>query len=558
MGYRETGGQFFGSPGASADCNINIACSQGNNWRDEQNAVAILLVNDGEGTCTGTLVTNTCGSNTPYVLTANHCLGGNLANWVFQYKYWSETCSPNSGWSEDIQFNGCQLRANDCELDFALVQMNQVPPVSSGITYAGWSRDTTPATSGATIHHPRGDLMKISIFNTPAASVPWAVSAPNNPCPSLDSNHWRVSFNQGIVQHGSSGAALFNQDKRIVGQLHGNQNNTCSTQSSNSCWCITQIPAIGEYGRFDISWGKDASGNFLSGRNASNSLATWLDPGNTNAMTTNTIAIANIIGPSLLCTSETYTITNVPSGATVTGWSAAPTGAASFSGSGNSRSITRVGDFCGEVTITVTLSTDCGNIEVERKIWVGPPLIEDIGYPSSSVEPDELIPLSITPFPASQSNSNYKAVINRVGGGFSDTVQGNIIEFSLPSPGVYNVYVYAMNACGWPDESYFYPLVFFCSNLLQGPLFAVAQDAEKDILKVSMPALTEMEPEFVQSVQSTYRAVLYDSSGQQILAAESKDGGIVFETGKLDQGTYTLHIIYNDAIIEKREVKIGK
>ncbi len=81
---------------------------------------------------------NTCGRNVPYLLTANHCLSvGNVSNWVFQFQYWSATCTPNSGWNEDIQFNGCTLRANSIPTDFALLQLSQTPQPTSGIFYSG-------------------------------------------------------------------------------------------------------------------------------------------------------------------------------------------------------------------------------------------------------------------------------------------------------------------------------------------------------------------------------------------------------------------------------------
>ncbi|MFT3747918.1 MAG: serine protease [Agriterribacter sp.] len=288
FGYKETGGSFSGNPGASATCNINAICAAGNGWENERNSVALIVV-DGEEECTGTLVMNTCNTNRPYVLTANHCLVGSLNNWVFQYQTWSNTCATNGTFREDVQFNGCTLRANNCELDFALVEMNQTPASNSGIRYAGWSRTAVAPGAGASLHHPRGDLMKISTFNTAAVAVTW--NEPGNPCPSAVANHWRVTYNQGIVQHGSSGAALFNQDHRVVGQLHGNQNNICGNPGTNACWCTTQIPAIGEYGRFDLSW---AGG----GTNATR-LSNWLDPNNTGAVTTNTTNISALVPPAI-------------------------------------------------------------------------------------------------------------------------------------------------------------------------------------------------------------------------------------------------------------------
>ncbi len=274
VGFAKFGNNFFGNPGASATCNINVVCPAGAGWDNERNSVAMIVVGGNEA-CTGSLIMNTCGTNTPYFLTANHCLGGSVATWVFQFQTWSALCNSNSGWREDIQFNGATLRANHAATDFALLELNQVPN-AAGIQYSGWTRSGTPATSATGLHHPRGDLMKVSNDFNPVISVPWFSGA---------SNHWRAAFDQGIVQHGSSGSPLYDQNHRVIGQLHGNQNNICSG-SNNTCWCITQIPSIGEYGRFDVSW--------TGGGTSSTRLSNWLDPGNTGATTTNTTPVSSL------------------------------------------------------------------------------------------------------------------------------------------------------------------------------------------------------------------------------------------------------------------------
>jgi V8-like Glu-specific endopeptidase len=314
LGYKNVGGAFFGLPGRSANCNINVLCPEGNGWGNERSSVALIVSNAAEH-CTGTLIMNACGTNRPFLLTANHCLNANVQNWVFQFLTWSNTCAPNGTFREDMQFNGCQLRANSAATDFALVELNQIPPANSGLTYAGWNRNAAAATTTTGIHHPRGDLMKISNdFQAPVA-VSWITGA---------ANHWRVAFDQGIVQFGSSGSALFDQNHRIVGQLHGNQVNQCfAGTDNNNCWCTTQIPSIGEYGRFDISWTGE-------GTNATR-LSNWLDPLGTGVITTNTTNInalpannappaLSISGKPLICNSEIYTVPNLPVGATVT-WS---------------------------------------------------------------------------------------------------------------------------------------------------------------------------------------------------------------------------------------------
>src|SRR5690606_37033306 len=86
----------------------------------------------------------------------------------FQYK--SPTCGGNDG-TTYYSFPGSTFRSALLETDFALLELNQTPQANTGIRYAGWSRDATAATSSVGIHHPRGDVMKISVENHAATSV---------------------------------------------------------------------------------------------------------------------------------------------------------------------------------------------------------------------------------------------------------------------------------------------------------------------------------------------------------------------------------------------------
>ncbi|MDB5013479.1 MAG: hypothetical protein JWQ25_1681, partial [Daejeonella sp.] len=340
FGYKKYGGDYFGSPGASASCNINVQCPQGSTWQNERNAVVLMLVADGAESCTGSMITNTCNSNIPYVLTANHCLTGNLNNWVFQYQYFSTSCNSNTGGREDIQFNGCTLKANSANSDFALVKMNQIPSVSTGISYAGWNRNSTPATSTTQIHHPAADLMKISLDANSVVQTTWPGTS--------GFTHWKAHFQEGTVEPGSSGSPLFDQNHRVIGQCHGDQNN-----AGNYC---TQ--RISECGRFDVSW--------IGGGTDATRLSNWLDPTGTNAFTTNTTNISNlnsvdpnsyqIVGPSQFCTSQTYSISNLPSGATVS-WYITPEPYFSYTQSNNVLTVNRIDD--GDVNITASV-TICG------------------------------------------------------------------------------------------------------------------------------------------------------------------------------------------------------
>ena len=260
-GYVNTFSEFSNGLGTSANCNIDANCSLGNNWENEKRAVSMMLVDENTAFCTGCLVNNTQQDFTPYYLTANHCMIGGTNTWIFRFRYWRPNC--NSGNPNNwVSITGATIRANNAATDFALLELNTTPPANFNVYYAGWDRTATPAQNATTIHHPRGDAMKISYEQHPIIAVAWRSGV---------QNHWRVQhFEQGIVQHGSSGSPLFNQNQRIIGQLHGNQNNQCGT-TDNTCHC-NQTP-IGEYGRFDISW--------TGGGTNATRLSNWLDPNNT-------------------------------------------------------------------------------------------------------------------------------------------------------------------------------------------------------------------------------------------------------------------------------------
>jgi hypothetical protein len=209
IGYKNLGMQY-GNPGDALDCHFNVACPAGNAWNEERNSVA-LIVADGHEICTGALIMNACNTNIPYVLTADHCLeAGNVNNWVFQFQYWSTTCIDNNGMIEDVQFNGCQLRANLRGTDFALLELNQTPAANSGLRYAGWSRETTGNQNTTMLHHPRGDVMKISVDD----QAPVQFVSDNR-------SLWLLDLDLGATEVGSSGAPYFNEDHRIIGQHFG-------------------------------------------------------------------------------------------------------------------------------------------------------------------------------------------------------------------------------------------------------------------------------------------------------------------------------------------------
>lgn len=247
--------------GLSGSCNIDVNCSQGNDWCVEKRAVSMILVDDNTALCSGCLINNERQDLTPYYLTANHCIIGNNPNtWIFRFKYWRPTCGgPDPVYW--VSVSGSTIRANHAASDFALLELFSQPPSGFGVLYAGWERSSVAPPSAVGIHHPSGDVMKISVENN------YPISSDYDPDPISPNSHWKVIWDNGTTEGGSSGSPLFNNNRRIIGQLHGG-------------WASCSNPSGADYyGRFDVSW--------TGGGTSSTRLSNWLDPDNTGLTTVN-------------------------------------------------------------------------------------------------------------------------------------------------------------------------------------------------------------------------------------------------------------------------------
>ena len=239
----------------SGSCNINAICDT-TDWGNEIRSSVMLLTSGNSRFCSGTLVNNTSNDGTPYVLSANHC--SLSSNNIFMFNYHSPTCSTNTDGFTTQTISGCTIRANDSPSDFFLVELSSIPPPSYNVFYAGWSNINTAPTSATGIHHPRGDVEKISHDTDPLVEAGYYTTG---------SNHWQVlDWNSGTTEGGSSGSPLYDQNHRIVGQLHGG-NAACSNDEFDY------------YGKFSYSWDTDPTNN--------KQLKFWLDPSNTGDSTLN-------------------------------------------------------------------------------------------------------------------------------------------------------------------------------------------------------------------------------------------------------------------------------
>jgi hypothetical protein len=244
--------EFLRGFGNSGACNMNVACPDGAPWADQIRSV-VMLVSGGNGFCSGALINNTLNDGKPYILTANHCYS-NPSSWVFRFNWQSATCNNPSTSPSFQSLSGATLRARRTPSDFCLVEINQPVPNSYNAYWSGWDNSGNIPTNTVSIHHPSGDIKKISFDDNPAV-ITTAMGSETN-------GVWQVIWDRNTTtEGGSSGSPLYDQNKRIIGQLWG---------GGASC---TNLTSPDYYGRLSNSWNP-------SGSNSTNRLKDWLDPNN--------------------------------------------------------------------------------------------------------------------------------------------------------------------------------------------------------------------------------------------------------------------------------------
>lgn len=298
--------------GSSDACQVNVNCSpEGDAWQQEKRGVAEIYLTDGQYMyfCTGSLVNNTSQDCTPYFLTADHCGETYFSYWQFYFNYESSGCTSTSQPSYNTMTGATQKASGDENTgsDFDLLLLNNSVPTNYNPYYNGWDRTGNTVTSGVSIHHPSGDIKKISTFTTQLYSATWYNCITNA--------HWRVYWaattnGHGVTEGGSSGSPIFDSNHRIVGTLTG----------GGSYCTATSQPDY--YGKFSVHWNNSGNGTTNAYK-----LEPWLDPTGTGATTLNgydcttTGVTANFSGsPTTVVEGGSVTFTDLSTGSP-TSWS---------------------------------------------------------------------------------------------------------------------------------------------------------------------------------------------------------------------------------------------
>ena len=205
-------------------------------------AVAKLEFTVGDGNtyvCTGTAVNSTRSTfdnfDTPYLLTANHCINSRSAadsiETIWRYEY--STCGGATLRQDSVRLpGGADLVTNDADSDGSLLRLREGLP--NGVCLADWDGigGWLDGTEVASLHHPEGDVKEWA--GGRIEKTGWSL-LDDDAVDTID-----VVWSEGSTRPGSSGAGLFTPgsdgDDVLIGLLAGGPEDDCSKDS---------------YGRFD-------------------------------------------------------------------------------------------------------------------------------------------------------------------------------------------------------------------------------------------------------------------------------------------------------------------
>ncbi|HUW93780.1 MAG TPA: trypsin-like peptidase domain-containing protein [Bacteroidales bacterium] len=202
--------------GRAGGCEVDLNCSTNQKYLLSSRSVCRLLV-AGTELCSGTLINNTGKDYKAYVLTAQHCVenAGNASSTIFVFNYVSPWCDGSDN-SRQHSISGSLLRATNQDIDFSLVELSSFPSLVLKPYLSGWDITSTPPGSTYSVHHPEGDVMKISIDDNPPVTSSYPVSG------YVSYGFWKIlRWDLGTTEAGSSGGGLFDQNSNLRGTLTG-------------------------------------------------------------------------------------------------------------------------------------------------------------------------------------------------------------------------------------------------------------------------------------------------------------------------------------------------
>jgi lysyl endopeptidase len=319
-------------PAASAvsneSCVTNYECQvTAGNATPAAATVAVVVENLYQ--CTGTLINDVPGDDTPYVLTARHCEtgqlgGGNPSAASAATVYWNavSACGTALGSIYDGGLPS-QTGAHTVveQQDAWLIELDTDPVVGEA-QFAGFDASGTAVQGGYTIHHAQGRDKQFVGWSGRA----YALEEQDALGSAYRSDFLDTVNQSGNIGPGASGSGLYNGDNRLVGVLALGRK---STDSSGYGACPASPPpapngsnGVADFTALAAVWSSTADSTSSTGRTT---LQSVLDPGKTGSLVVpgkpvERVAYSTVSPPAPLITFSPATVT---AGQSFTaGWSA--------------------------------------------------------------------------------------------------------------------------------------------------------------------------------------------------------------------------------------------
>jgi hypothetical protein len=255
-----------------------------------------------------------------------------------------------------------------------------------------------------------------------------------------------------------------------------------------------------------------------------------------------------VTGPGIICTSGTFTLQDQPAGTTVNWSSSNPNGLTINTNTGEA---TRQNNFNGQVTITVTINSECGNADITRNVWVGLPAnVESIALGFYTDQPFYVCPnttyqfnaFDFTNIPGTTYNwytYNYHTILGGQGTVSTNIKTGNYVD------GTY-ISIRAQNTCGmsyWTDALLYQN--FSCGG--GWGFFSVYPNPADNFFEVEINESEYKSEEFL-----SYEIALFDNNGIEKLRTSTSDKSKKIDTSYLKSGQYFLHVLYKGEVLQRQ------
>ena len=513
----DSAANYDGQFRTSQSCNVDINCPEGVNWQNEKLSVCRILI-DNTYLCTGSLMNNTSNNRIPYVLTANHCISTNseAANSVYVFNYDSPYCNgPDGSISNSISVS--TLKSTWSTSDFTLVQLSSTPSFCSPAYFNGWDNSGNTNCAPVTcIHHPSGDVKKISRDDENPSTV--------------SQYFWQVTdYTVGTVEHGSSGAPLYDLNHHVIGQIHGGNDIFCNDSEKST------------YGKISKSW--------LGGGTSATRLKDWLDPINSGKSALDGAFLFYVSGSTLVCSSgTTFTVNNLPTGSSILTWDKSDN-LSLVSATGNTAVFASVFAANSAGWVQPTIITTCDTVKVPKYVvWVGTPQITNQKIDGVSSSNMAVCPgnhyLTVTPVGGNAGSATWT-----VPAGIVYMVGTNQLDFTFPTSSTgFSITCRSTNSCGTGTNASFYlsKKTYGCPSSLSMVLYPnpastdVTININENSTLISSDSTNIVENQNSESL--TYRINIYNSKSSLVYTATRSGNSFNIPLVNLRDGAYLIEV----------------